>query len=110
MAQPDAGTRVALLLVACRFGGSAAALTTQGALGFLVQPVAQVLAGLEVGHALGSDGDLLAGARIAAGARLALLDREGAEAAQLDAIAARQGLGDLVKDRGADPLDIPLIA
>src|SRR4029077_1020536 len=95
MAQPGAAERVALLLVACRFGGC----TAKDALCFLVQPVAQVLAGLEVGHALGSDGDLLAGARIAPGARLALLDREGTEAAQLDAIAGRQGLGDLVKDR-----------
>src|SRR5206468_2847615 len=78
MAERQALKREELLLVAGRFGGSGAA--TERALDFLVQAVAQVLAGLEVGHALGGDGDLLAGARIAAGARLAFLHREGGEA------------------------------
>ena len=50
-----------------------------------------------------------AGARIAAGARRAMLDRKGAETAQLDPVAARQRGGDLIEDRVHDLLDVPLI-
>ena len=50
-----------------------------------------------------------AGARIAAGARRTVLDREGAEAAQLDTVAARQRGGDLVEDGVDDVLDVALI-
>src|SRR5476649_2721787 len=61
-----------LLLVCLFFVASSRLgwLETGGALGFLVQPVAQVLAGLEIRHALGGHRDLLAGARIAAGPRV----------------------------------------
>ena len=38
-----------------------------------------------------------------------MLDREGAETAQLDAVAARQRSHDLVEDRVYDVLDIPLV-
>ena len=40
-------------------------------------------------------------------ARRAVLDRKRAEAAQLDPIAVRQRLGDLVEDRADDVLDVP---
>ena len=50
-----------------------------------------------------------AGARIAAGPRGAVLDRERAETAQLDPVATRQGGDDLVEDRVDDVLDVPLI-
>src|SRR5258705_9119204 len=80
--------RLRLLLVAWRFGRREAC----GARGFLVEPVAQILARLEVGHPLGCHGHLLAGARIAAGPRFALLHRECTEAAQFHAVATGQGL------------------
>src|SRR5207237_5475404 len=48
-------------------------------------------------------------ARVAPDAGIAALDREGAEAAQLDPIAARQGRADLVEDGGDDDLDIALV-
>jgi len=50
-----------------------------------------------------------AGARIAPRARRAMLDRESAEAAQLDAVAARQGSDDLIENRVHNVLDIPLV-
>ena len=50
-----------------------------------------------------------AGARIAAGAGRPVLDREGAEAAQLDAVALRHGVGDLAEDGVDDVLDVALI-
>src|SRR5260370_23512621 len=75
----------------------------------LVQPVAQLLAGLEKRDVLFRDLDAVAGARVAADAGIAALDREGAKAAQLNPVAARQRRGDLVEDRGDDNLDIALI-
>jgi hypothetical protein len=50
-----------------------------------------------------------AGARIAAGARRAMLHRKGSEAAQLHAIAARQGGDDFTQYRVDDVLDVALI-
>ena len=55
------------------------------------------------------DLDAVAGARVAANARVTALDRERAEAAQFDAVAARQGRGDLIENRRDDDLDIALI-
>src|SRR5215469_8633235 len=75
----------------------------------MVQPVAQLLAGLEEWDVLFADRDAVAGARVAANASVALLDRERPKAAQLDPITARQRRGDLVKNRGDDDLDIALI-
>src|SRR5690349_23613352 len=49
------------------------------------------------------------GARVAPGACGPMLDREGTEAAQLDAITTRQRSHDLIKDRIDDVLDIPLV-
>src|SRR5205085_9341393 len=51
----------------------------------LVHGLAQRLAGLEVRHALFGDVDALARARVAAPARRGPVDREAAEAADLDA-------------------------
>jgi hypothetical protein len=50
-----------------------------------------------------------AGTRITPGACGAMLDREGTEAAQLDAIAARKGRYDLLENRIHNVLDIPLV-
>src|SRR5215213_5596103 len=50
-----------------------------------------------------------AGARVAPGAGRPILDREGAEAAQLDPVAARHRGDDLVEDRVDDVLDVALI-
>src|SRR5438270_9529271 len=74
-----------------------------------IQPVAQLLAGLEERDVLLVDPHAVAGARIAPEPGIAPLDREGAEAPELDAVAARQGGGDLVENRRHDQLDIALI-
>ena len=74
-----------------------------------VQPFAHFLAGLEKRHALLIDRHMRAGARIAAGAGGAMLDRECAEAAQLDPVAARKSGDDFIEDRVHNVLHIPLI-
>jgi hypothetical protein len=61
----------------------------------LVQSLAHFLAGLEERHRLLVHRHMRAGARIASGARRAVLDRERAEAAQLDPVAARERRRDL---------------
>src|SRR5215468_7304891 len=75
----------------------------------LVQPLTHFLAGLEERHRLLVDRDMRAGARVAAGAGGAILDRERAEAAQLDPIAARHGGGDLAEDGVDDVFDVALV-
>src|SRR5208282_723283 len=75
----------------------------------LVQPLAHFLAGLEERHRFLLDRDVRAGARIAPGAGRPVLDREGAEAAQLDAVALRHGIGDFAEDRVHDVLDVTLV-
>src|SRR5262245_26849712 len=74
-----------------------------------VQALAHFLAGLEEWHGFLVDRDARAGARVAAFARRPFLDRERPEAAQLDAVAPRQGSRDLAQDGVDDILDIPLI-
>lgn len=74
-----------------------------------IQPFAHFLAGLEERNALLIDGHMGAGAWIAPGACGAMLDREGTEAAQLDAITAREGRYDLFENRIHNVLDIPLV-
>src|SRR5690606_23555589 len=74
-----------------------------------VQPVAQLLAGLEERHHLLLHRHGLAGARVAAAARIAELHREGAEAAQLHALALGQGAGDLLEDGRHDAFDVAVI-
>src|SRR3954451_4592361 len=75
----------------------------------LVQAVPELLAGLEERDVLLGNLDAVAGARVAPDPCIAPLDRKRAEAAQLDTVAARQGAGDLVEDRGDDGLDIALV-
>src|SRR5262245_53984047 len=74
-----------------------------------VQPLAHFLAGLEERNALLIDRDVGPGARIAPGARGTMLYREGAEAAQLDAVAACECRYDLLENRIHNVLDIPLV-
>src|SRR5262245_58088846 len=64
----------------------------------VVQPRAELLAGLEEGHMLGFDRHRIAGAGIATGARLALAHGKRAETTQLHAVAAFQRGSDLVED------------
>src|SRR5665213_316007 len=75
----------------------------------LVEPLAQLFAGLEEGDVLFADLDALAGARIAAQPRAAALDREGAKAAELDPVAPRQRRRDLVEHGGNDAFDVTLV-
>ncbi len=74
-----------------------------------VQPLAHFLASLEERNALLIDGHMGAGAWIAPCASRTMLDREGTEAAQLDAITAREGRYDLFENRIHNVLDIPLV-
>ena len=74
-----------------------------------IQPLAHFLAGLEERNALLVDRDMSAGARIATGACWAVLHRESAEAAQLDAVSARECRYDLLENRIHNVLDIPLV-
>src|ERR1700689_2775788 len=74
-----------------------------------IEPLAHLLAGLEERHALLIDGNMGAGARIAAGARRALLHGERTEAAQLHAVAARHRRDDLAQDGVDDLLDVTLV-
>src|SRR5436309_9059487 len=76
---------------------------------FAVEALAHFLAGLEKRNALLLDGDVRPGARITPGAGRPVLDRESAEAAQLDAIAAGERGDDLAEDGIDDVLDIALI-
>jgi len=83
---------------------------TLGAFGIIaVKPLAHFLARLEERDALLIDRHMGAGTRIASGAGGAMLDRERAEAAQLDTVAARERSNDLIEDRVHDILDIPLV-
>src|SRR5580704_17044222 len=75
----------------------------------MVQPVAELLAGLEEGDMLLADRNTIAGARVAADTRITLFDRERAKTAQLNAVAARQRRCNLIEDRGDDDLDIALV-
>src|SRR6056297_2094976 len=83
---------------------------SQGSSGSLaVQPIAQELARLEERHMLLVHLDSLAGAGIAANPRLPLLDREGAETAQLHPVAAGHGGDHLLEDGVHDALHIALV-
>src|SRR5258708_12260261 len=75
----------------------------------VIKPLAQLLAGLEEGNVLLLDLHAVAGARVATETRIAPLHRKGAEAAQLNAVAARQRRGDLIENGGHDTLDVALI-
>jgi hypothetical protein len=74
-----------------------------------IQPLAHFLAGLEERNALLIDGNMGAGARVAAGARRTVFHRECTETTQFDPITARERSNDLIEDRIHDILDIPLV-
>src|SRR5580658_8002155 len=74
-----------------------------------IEALAHFLAGFEERRELLGDRHLVAGARIAAGAGLTLLGRERAEAAQLDALAPSQRVGDLAENGVDDGLDVALV-
>src|SRR5690606_12723517 len=73
---------------------------------FGVQPFTQFLAGLEERHPLLLDLNGFPSARVASHPRRSVLYRKRAESTQLDAVACRQRLGDLVKDRVDDVFDV----
>src|SRR3954454_9417039 len=73
-------------------------LRRRGLLGRLVDALAQLLAGLEMGYVLLRHLHLLAGFGVAAGARRPVVQAEAAEAADLDAIAGEQRLRHRVED------------
>src|SRR5262245_10728135 len=73
-----------------------------GSLGFPVDQFLQLLARLEVGHLLRRHIHFVARLRVAALARLALAETETAEPAQLDLLAAVQGLDDAPEYRVDD--------
>ena len=87
----------------CRGHGRAARLHPAA-----IKPLAQFPAGLEERPCLLVHWHWLTGARIAPDASIAPLYREGAETAQLDAIAANQRVGDPIEYRRHDQLDIGL--
>src|SRR5215207_779672 len=74
-----------------------------------VQPGAHFLAGLERRNHLFAHGNGFARARVSSGARVAPLDRERSEAAQLHAVAALERVGDRVQDRVDDVFDVALV-
>src|SRR4029077_12141457 len=80
-----------------------------GGMSVAIQPLTQLLAGPEERNELFGNSHGPAGARVAADPRGPLLHRERAEAAQLDAFAARQRVRDRVEDRRHDALDVSLI-
>jgi len=85
--------------------GSAAGSNERG-VPLFVEPRAHFPAGLEERRELFDDRHLVARVGIATRARPTPPGREGAEAAQLHAIAARQRAGDLAEDGVGDILDV----
>src|SRR5258705_2430687 len=79
-----------------------------GGLGFAVDQFLQLLARLEVGHLLRRHIHLVTRLRIAALASLALTETEAAESAQLDLLAAVQGLDDAPEHRVDDDFRVLL--
>src|SRR5215467_12167530 len=77
--------------------------------GPVIEAGAHFLAGLEEGNVLLGDLHALASTRITALPRFAALHRERPEAAQFDAVAARQGVGNFIENRSDDALDVALI-
>src|SRR5918993_4527896 len=71
-----------------------------------VEALAQLFAGLEIGHDLVRHRHLVPGARVAPDPLAPRPDRERAEAAKLDPVAARQSRADLLEHGGDDPLDV----
>src|SRR5215470_1920522 len=74
-----------------------------------IQALAHFLAGLEERHRLLFDRNMGAGARVATHAGGSVLHREGAEAAQLDAVPPRHGGNDLPENSVDDVLHVTLV-
>src|SRR5215469_10985452 len=75
----------------------------------VVEPLAQLLAGSEEGCPLLVDRDGFARARVAPQPGRPDLDRESAKTSQLDAVASRQRLDDLIEHRGDNALHVPVV-
>lgn len=73
-----------------------------------VKAVAQFFTRLEERRPFLVDPDGLAGARIASGARRAMLDGKRPEPSKFDPFPARQRIGDFLEDNGNDPLNIAM--
>src|SRR5438552_4132994 len=73
-------------------------VTGSGRPAVLIEGVGELFAGLEERDVLLGDLDTIAGACVAPDPGIPALHRKGAEAAQLDPVAARQRRGDLVKN------------
>src|SRR5579864_128129 len=73
-----------------------------------VQQLAQLLARLEVGDAFRRHLHLVAGLRVAPGARAAVADAEAAEASELDLLAILERVDDAVEHRVDDDLGVLL--
>src|ERR1700735_1813704 len=85
---------------------TAAVATTLDRLRRAIETLAHFFAGLEERRQFLGHRNLVAGARIAPGAGLSLFGRERAEAAQLDALSARQSVCDLAEDGVDNVLDV----
>src|SRR3546814_2997024 len=86
---------------------SAAVKLCQALLDFsAIQPLAQLLAGLEEGDHLARHRNRIAGARVPSEAGIPLLHGKRIEAAQLDPITAGKRRRDLVEYRRDDALDV----
>ena len=71
----------------------------QGLIGMLfIQPLADFLARLEIGHALGRNADRIPAAGVPSGAGFALARGKGAETAQLDASVCDQARNDFIEE------------
>src|SRR6185312_5264046 len=75
----------------------------------LVQAIAKFLAGLEERHEFFGDRNGRARPRIAPLPRCAMLHCEGAEAAKLDTVTARQRIYDFIEDDVDDALHITMV-
>src|SRR5438105_1810100 len=80
-----------------------------GVVGAVVEAFAKLFAGAEKRHALFTNRYGFSGARIAPLPRRPRFDREGAEAAQLHPVTARQSACDFLQNRGYDALNVAMI-
>ena len=88
----------------CGFGCGQHAIPLQA----LVHPIPKLFAGLEVRHVLGRERDRGAGLGISTHAPRTEVQREAAEAADLDALAAREAVGHMLEYRLHRELDVPI--
>src|SRR5262249_16644306 len=88
---------------------AAAILRIMSLAGRAIESLAHFLAGLEERHGFLLHRDMRARTRITPGAGRAVLDREGAEAAQLDPVATRHRSDNLAENGVDDVLHVTLI-